>query len=252
MRHAARVSLTPLVDVALDDFRIASPRRVEEMLIRLLMEKEAVALHAHGAVLTAKLAAVEKDADRLRLDVAAADQDIHAFLQGDEMIAVGLLDNIKVQFDLHEPTWVRDGQHDFIDCKLPRELFRFQRRDAYRVRPLWSDSPRATVDLPGATDSGLPLRVVDVSLGGCALLLQSPRPSFDETALLVGVLIALDGDTAFSVDMKVRNVTPIAGADSGTRIGCEFVNAQGDVQRLLQRYLFDSEKRRVTLTAAKC
>ena len=250
MKHAARVSLTPLVDVALDDFRIASPRRVEEMLSRLLIEKEAVSLHAHGAVLTARLAAVDKDADSLRLEIEAADHDTPALLENEEMVAVALLDNIKVQFDLKESTWVRDGQHDLINCKLPRELFRFQRRDAYRVRPLWCDMPMATVTLPGAKYADLQLRVVDVSLGGCALLLPQALPAIQETGLLLGVSIALDGDTAFCVDLRVRNLTPIDGNNAGTRLGCEFVNPQGDVQRLLQRYLFDTERRRCASTLA--
>jgi c-di-GMP-binding flagellar brake protein YcgR len=248
MKNAAQVSLTPLVDVALDDFRIAAPRRIEEMLNRLLIEREPVALHAHGAVLTARLVAVDKDDDKLRLDVARADQDIPGLLKGVELIAVALLDNIKMQFDLKESTWVRNGQHDLIDCKLPRELFRFQRRDAFRVRLLWCDTPKATVTLPGSKYADLQLRVVDVSLGGCALLLPQALPLVQEASLLLGVAIALDVDTAFCVDLRVRNVTPIAGGNAGDRLGCEFVNPQGDVQRLLQRYLFDTERRRCAST----
>jgi c-di-GMP-binding flagellar brake protein YcgR len=241
----ARVSLSPLVEVPLDDFRIASPRRIDEVLNELRIRAETVALHVVGAVYTTTLARVDK-LGRLEFRVEVADSNRLALLRSDETIAVALLDNIKLQFSLRDPSPVRGGGSDFVGFQLPCDIFRFQRRDAYRVRPQWFDSPKATVRLPGAMDTAFEFRIVDVSLGGCALLVPKEILSLTEATLLPSAEIDLDADTAFCVDLRIKNVTPIDGRNSGTRVGCEFVGARGDIQRLLQGYMFETEKKRAT------
>ena len=143
--YMARVSLSPLVEVPLDDFRIASPRRIDEVLNELCIRGETVALHVVGAVYTTTLARVDKDLGRLEFRVQVADSNLLALLTSDETVAVALLDNIKLQFSLRDPSPVRGGGSDFVGFQLPCDIFRFQRRDAYRVRPQWFDSPKATI-----------------------------------------------------------------------------------------------------------
>ena len=113
MKDSARISLTPLGDVALDDFRIASTRRIDEMLNGLLIGRETIVLHAAGVVYTAGLATIDRDGGKLQFRKAAAGSNLHALLASDETVAVALLDNVKLQFVLKDPSSVRGDQHGF-------------------------------------------------------------------------------------------------------------------------------------------
>jgi len=61
-------------------------------------------------------------------------------------------------------------------AELPREVFRFQRRNSFRVRTLPRSSPTMVLRHPGIPDMTLALRVLDVSTGGCALFLPNDVP----------------------------------------------------------------------------
>jgi c-di-GMP-binding flagellar brake protein YcgR len=214
------------------------------MLTSLHTGRETIALHAVGAVYTTSLTTVDRESGRLEFRVQVADSNLMALVASAETIAVAVLDNIKLQFSLRDPSLIRGGGADFIGFQLPCEIFRFQRRDAYRVRPLWFDSPKATVRLPGAVDTAMEFRIVDVSLGGCALLVPKATLSLTESTVLLSAEIKLDADTTFCADLRITNLTSMTGGESGKRLGCEFVNARGDMQRVLQGYLFETEKKR--------
>ena len=64
----------------------------------------------------------------------------------------GYLDSIKVQFDAGPGARARRGRQRAIGARLPRELFRFQRRNAFRVRPLLRSSPLARVRHPAIAE----------------------------------------------------------------------------------------------------
>ena len=54
----------------------------------------------------------------------------------DEVTVVGYLDSVKVQFDVQNLVLVHGNKASVLSCPFPREMFRFQRRNAFRVRPL--------------------------------------------------------------------------------------------------------------------
>ncbi|MGZ7140787.1 hypothetical protein ACXWN7_10265, partial [Streptococcus pyogenes] len=78
-----------------------------------------------------------------------------------------------------------------------QRLYRFQRRQSFRVQPAGSVYPR--LRLPGDTDGGRVLRVLDISIGGVALALPAgPAPlSIGEVA--PALTLELDRMTALRV-----------------------------------------------------
>ena len=56
-----------------------------------------------------------------------------------------------------------------LSCAFPQVVYRFQRRSSFRVRPILRSSPVARLRHPDLPELDLSLRVLDVSLGGCAL-----------------------------------------------------------------------------------
>jgi hypothetical protein len=58
------------------------------------------------------------------------------------------------------------------------------------------------------------------------------------------VAIDLDAETRFVVDLRILHVSSLNTESKGARLGCEFVRAGADVERLLQRFIDQTQKRR--------
>lgn len=232
----------------LDEFRVTASREIGAALLALSDRKVPLTLHAaegEGAYTTI-LWSVELDHARLGFWADVNDPRVQTLVDRRQATAVGHLDNVKLQFDLRDIALVRGNPVSVLRCPAPHELFRFQRRDAYRIRPLMKDQPNVRLVHPDLDAAPIQLRIIDVSLGGCALHLPDDLPILQGGAVLRQVEIELDGDTAFTVDLRIVNVCPVGSNAVGMRLGCEFVAPGGDVLRVLQRFIDDAQKRRAS------
>jgi c-di-GMP-binding flagellar brake protein YcgR len=131
-----------------------------------------------------------------------------------------------------------------LKSALPRQLFRFQRRSGFRVRPLLNNAPLARLRHSEIAEMQLALRVLDLSIGGCALFLPDDMPAMQPGTQINQVQIDLDADTRLLVNIRLQHVTSISPDSRGVRLGCEFVNASGEALRTLQRFIDMTQKRR--------
>ena len=138
---------------------------------------------------------------------------------------------------------VHGASASVLNCGYPREMFRFQRRGAYRVRPLLRSVPVARVRHTDIADMHLALRVLDVSIGGCALFLPDDVPAMQVGVVLNQVQIDLDADTRFHVNLRLQHVTLLNADSRGVRLGCEFVRADATALRALQCFIDLTQKR---------
>ena len=90
----------------------------------------------------------------------------------------------------------------------------------------------------------LSLRVIDVSIGGCALFVTHDVPPLEPGTRITKVRIELDTDTRFDVGLQLQHVTAIQPGNRGVRIGCEWVRLSPSAERVLQRYIDQTQKRR--------
>jgi flagellar brake protein len=229
----------------LDDFRITSPREIIAMLKQLCDGSVRLNLNTpDGSVLSAMLWTVDSTRDRLSFGVDENDTVLPSLLEHDEAVVVGYLDSVKVQFDLNQLVLVRGGRNSVLSAALPRQLFRFQRRSGYRVRPLLNNAPLARLRHSAIGEMQLALRVMDLSIGGCALFLPEDVPPMQPGVQINQVQIELDVDTRLQVNIRLQHVTSINPESRGVRLGCEFVNASGEALRTLQRFIDTTQKRR--------
>jgi flagellar brake protein len=236
------------VNGGLHDFRISAPTEMAA-LFRTLQDGN-VALNLNppqGGALTTTLWA--SDATRGVLSFSAEPQDpqLPSLLDANEAVVVGYLDEIKVQFDVHDLVLVHGARASALNAAYPREVFRFQRRNSYRVRPLINTSPLARLRHPMIPEMELELRVIDVSVGGCALLLPGNVPSMAPGVRINQVLIELDADTRFLTALRLQHVSSINGETGGVRLGCEMVQLESEAERALQRFIDQTQKRRRVL-----
>jgi len=234
----------------LEAYRLGAPSEVATMLRRLQDASVPLNLNApNGGVCTTTLWAT--DAARGVLSFAADSHDprLQALLEDDEAVVVGYLENVKVQFDVHNLVLVHGERASALNASYPRELFRFQRRDSFRVRPLLRDTPVARLRHPMLPEMQLALRILDLSLSGCALLLPADVPALEPGVLINGVRIELDLNTHVDTSLRLQHVTAMQGDAHGVRLGCEMVNAGTDAERTLQRYIDQTQKRRRFMAA---
>lgn len=234
----------PLFD-GLDDFRVSSQAEVVRLLKQLMDGATPLHLSApDGSHYTTTLWTIDVQQRRLSLSADADASQLPALVEAGEAAAVAYLDSVKLQFDAANLVLVHGQKTCALQCDLPQELFRFQRRNAYRVRTLPRTSPTVTFRHPAIPEMSLALRVLDVSTGGCALFLPNDVPSLAPGITVHGVRMELDANTRFEATLQLCHVTSLNPQSNGVRIGCELTRLDGDAQRMLQRYIDQTQKRR--------
>jgi c-di-GMP-binding flagellar brake protein YcgR len=234
---------------AWSDFRVAHPGEMLALLRQLRDGDQPVQLSApSGAAMGSALWSLDAQRRQLVFSIDERSPSLEALVSSDELVAVAYLDSVKLQFDLHDPVLVRGQGSAALRTGFPQAIYRFQRRSAYRVRTLERSSPTAHLRHPAIPDMVLPLRVIDVSIGGCALLLGHDVPALQPGTRVGGVRIELDADTRFDAGLQLQHVTEIQPGSQGLRIGCAFVALAPAAERQLQRYIDQTQKRRRLLS----
>ncbi|GAB4569105.1 MAG: hypothetical protein Tsb007_45750 [Rhizobacter sp.] len=232
----------------LAEFQITSQPELVKTLKSLADGNVLINLNgSDGASYTTTLWAIDAARGVLSFSADADSNQVQALVEAEDAVAVAYLDSIKLQFDVSGLVLVRGGKSSALNCAFPRVVYRFQRRSGYRVRPLLRSTPVVRVRHPMIPDMGLTLRVLDVSIGGCALFLPDDVPPLQPGVVLNGVQIELDMDTRVSTSLRLQHVTSLNHDAKGVRLGCEIVDPSADVLRALQRYIDQTQKRQRAL-----
>ncbi len=228
-----------------EDLRVASATESKAYLQQLQREDVSVLLSGpQGESLAARIVALDVDADLIGLSLGADPEGIsQALVAGDEITAVAYLGNIKLQFELDAPVLVSGEQGTVLRSTLPTRVYRFQRRQSFRVQPAGSAYPR--VVLPGGDAPGRALRVLDISIGGLALTLPPDFPALATGQITAGLTLELDRISTMPITLLPHHASPIRGDASGMlQLGCSFVDLDAAASRTLQVYVDQTQKRR--------
>lgn len=197
----------------------------------------------NGMVLTTSLWAVDTAQERLNFSALDGEHQLNAVVEANEVVAVAYLESVKLQFDLQGLVLVRGANTCALQTRLPQDIYRFQRRNAYRVRPQGRSGPVARFGHPSMPDMELSLRVLDVSIGGCALWLPSDVPALQAGTRIGEMRIEFDSDTRFVASVMLQHVSALGTAEHGVRLGCEWQKLPGASERTLQRWIDQTQKR---------
>lgn len=228
-----------------EELRVASAAEITAYLQQLQRDGEGVRLSGpQGHGLSSRIVALDPDADLIGLAIGADPDGIsQALVAGGEITAVAYLGTIKLQFELDAPVLVSGDQGAVLRSTLPTRLYRFQRRQSYRVQPAGSTYPR--VVLPGGNHPGRALRVLDISIGGLALALPPDFPALPTGVVAEGLVLELDRISALRISLLPHHVSPISGDLQGMQqLGCAFVELDANAARSLQVYVDQTQKRR--------
>ncbi len=134
----------------------------------------------------------------------------------------------------------RSEQRARLDTGMPTHFYRIQRRNSFRVRTLEREAAKASFNHPQPPHTTLALRVLDLSMGGCALRAPAGAGPFRSGMELPVVEFDLDPDTHFFCGVRVHHVTV---TNQGLRLGCELLRLDGAGSRALQRCIDQMQKR---------
>ncbi len=225
-------------------FRVANPVELNSLLRQVRDASAPVILAtSHGTAVTCTLWAIDATQGRLSWSADGGQPQMQALIDADEAAAVCYLESVKLQFDLEDFVLVRSLQSMALQSSMPRDLYRFQRRQSFRVRPGGRNAPSVTLRHPSMPDMTLALRVLDLSVGGCALLLPPDVPELRPGVTLHGVEVQLDSETSFVTALQIQHVSSMQLPEGSHRLGCQWQQLGTPAERLLQRYVNQTQKR---------
>lgn len=228
-----------------EDFRVNSASEVHMLLRQFVDGDVPLALTApDGTHYSTTLWADDPVRGVVVFSADPADLRVHRLVESDEVVAVGYLDEVKIQFEVRSLVLVHGLDASALNAEFPAELYRFQRRGAFRVRPLTHAQPTARFVHPGAPSVQLTLRVMDISQGGVAMFLPDDVPALPEGSELPGVSLELDPQTRLLTRLRVVHVSTPETHSRGTRLGCEIDGLSSEGVRALQRYIDQTQRRR--------
>lgn len=229
----------------LDTLRVTGVAQIRGLL-RSVMDRNipVIISGSDGSAHTAQIWAVDGNREKIAFSADLLSPSLHRLIEADEAVAVCYLEQVKLQFDVFDRVLVHGHQSCVMQAMMPRELFRFQRRNAYRVRTLERTAPTASFRHPAIPDVQLELRVLDLSIGGCALFMPNDLPPLEPGSLINGIRVELDADTEIKASLLIHHITSVQPQAQGVRLGCELINMDAEAQHLLAHYIDQTQKRR--------
>ncbi|CAD5373627.1 Flagellar brake protein YcgR [Rubrivivax sp. A210] len=233
------------------EFRVDHPQERLRLLRELRDGGVPVILNGPGgASFSTTLWAIDDAQGRLSFNADALAPALASMVDANEAVAVAYLESVKLQFDLQGLVLLRTAHASVLQCRMPQEIYRFQRRGAYRVRTAGRGEPVARLRHPAIPEMQLTLRVLDLSIGGCALWLPADVPPLQPGTRLGEVRVDLDADTRFSAAAVLQHAASPGEnhPERGMRMGCQWSPLAGQAERVLQRWIDQAQKRRRLLS----
>lgn len=226
-------------------FRIRTPAEILSYLHALLDQQTRVFVsNPEGLELRTHLCLIDKERALIGLDLPPGFGLGDGLLDLEEIEAVAYLDAVKLQFELEQPVVIRDRDGSVLRAALPSRLYRFQRRQTFRVQPPGSTYPRVSLDWPGDEVQRVNLRVLDISIGGLALLLPPELPDLPPGQSLQTVQLELERDLRIELSLRLLHVSAAGGHPGGRHLGCAFESLEAAATRELQVFIDQTQKRR--------
>lgn len=243
----ATAMIAPLPDSPeLERYQIYSRSELVALLREILHRRVLVTIYFSNGTrfIVTNLLAINPDFEELVFDCGADEEVTRALTRSSRFTVVTFLDQVKIQFSGQRMELTSFEDAPALRMRVPDSLLRFQRREFYRTqtigKPLMWRLPLAAPD--GKTAEG---RIVDISCGGIALLVQNEHTRIEPGTVLRECEINLPEIGRLSLTLEIRSAA--GGTGTGNhRYGCAFVGIPGPVVALIQRYVNNLQRARLS------
>lgn len=232
----------------LAQYRLDDAREIERHLGELVDMETPVHLSLRdGRNARGKLTAVVGARRHLSLVLdGESTQPLPAMRHDDAVACVAYPGSVKLLFEVSQLRVTSSQAPWSYETSMPAHMYRIQRRESYRVRTIERDASVARLSLPRMPGKTVELKIHDVSITGCALIAPREFAGFESGQRIANVELELNADTYLRATIYVHHVLPQA---DGIKLGCSLMNVDGISERALQRYIFETQKRRRWATA---
>lgn len=225
-------------------FIVHSRREIGAIFKSVMAERQMVTAQAgHGQALFVTRLLAADAANGVCVVDAARDPGMNdALIAAHDVVFVSRQDRLRVRWTAARLWLAPLGDGLALYFPYPDHVFRFQRREFFRVQP--TDVEPATCSFVLAGRGHVPVELVDISIGGVGLaglpadLDLSPGSRVDVCTLV------LPSIGTIGVSLSVRSVEDVEepGGRVRRRVGCGFVGLPPRYEVALQRYIMRLER----------
>lgn len=229
-----------------NDFLVSNPKEIVSILQTVAQRKSRVALYyneGNSMVLTIILAV---DENGVWIDAASNPLDNRHIERSKRVIFVTTHNQAKVQFVAGDVVLGIYEDAPAFSMALPRKLLRLQRRDYYRLVTPEIDALKCIIrPVPGQTHIQHEVTVMDISIGGVALVCEASGIELQPGMVYEHCQIELPEIGKLEASIEVKNTFEITDRNGRVkrRAGCVFVKPDGKATMLLQRYVAHMQQR---------
>lgn len=248
-RHATLAGTAQGVDNS--RYLVSSRTAIQRILRGLAKRNELVSAFFNGGqdILLTLILEVLPEKNLVLLDLGANEDINRRILSSERIVFVTALDKVKIQFVSGGIAHARfDGRAAF-SIAFPEEVLELQRRDYYRVTTPLSKPLKCLI--PDINGTPMEVMVVDISAGGVGIMLhQSSGIQLRKGMLFKGCRIALPGEGTVEATLNIQSsfMATLKNGHKAMRSGCQFVNLNGAMQAMIQRYIVKLERERIAHT----
>lgn len=234
-----------------EKFLIYSRKEIQLILHAVAQKKNRTILYFdHGKqFIQTMLLAV--DHEGMWLDVGPDGVINKHILNSHDLVLVSMHQQAKIQLDGNHIYLVSYAGNPAFYMTLPDKLLRLQRRDYFRL-PIPPDAALKCVIPPGSDDAAkhAEVTIMDISVGGVALVCKENTIRLEEGKTYPDCRIDLPGIGTLKVTIHVRNMFDTTNKHGVVtkHAGCEFMNLNGQMSMLLQRYIAQMQRKLIAAT----
>jgi c-di-GMP-binding flagellar brake protein YcgR len=247
--HAHPMDTTPFPETEspeLERFWLYSKFEIDALIAHLCDDRVPMTVYwgRDGECAVTQIMKVDAVCDQVHFDLPNQPQLQARLLAADDVVCVAFIESVKIQFAIGAPRRSSDGRYPTFLSSLPERVLRLQRREYYRVRTPENLSASCLVPYSGDRTQYESLRVLDLSVGGLAMLAYPRLFDPSVTAVIDRCYLDLPGVGTVTVRLRVAHVD-ISADGLSRRCGCEFVDLSPQARMMLQRYVhrIDVEQR---------
>lgn len=232
-------------------FLIVSRKEIELILHEVAQNKSRAILYFDHGKQFIQTTILGADFEGLWLDAGPDDTLPKPLLNSRDLVLVSLHQQAKIQLENNHIRLATHAGRPAFHMPLPEKLVRLQRRDYFRLAIPEDATPlKCVIPMEGdETATSGEVTIMDISVGGVALVCEENTVRLQEGQTYPDCRIELPGIGILKVTIQVRNMFELADKQGvATRhAGCEFMNLNGQMSMLLQRYIAQMQRH---LTAA--
>lgn len=260
MKKNIPLTIESLTDTDEIECLITSTKQIEVILRDIAEIGANVALYYNAKREFIMTTVLDLDQDGLWVEPAHSSTENHHITESSKITVISSHKQVKVQFVVNAAARVTYDGQPALFLPMPARLYRLQRREFFRLSLPPTEHLRCVINMEktGAGNAqnddaaSLEMTVVDmevpaadISGGGIGLICMEGEFDFEPGETYTDCRIDLPEAEPIQVTIIVKNIIPLYKNKFGKtlkRVGCEFVDIDGQTSGKLQRFITNKQR----------